>query len=141
VHRCGREPLSSPPSRAGADLNTRARARTHTHSPCTRQALLRALLPEGVDNLLFSPEKKGEDNSGLKLVPGIAERVRGRCVRACVRACVRCSGHGSPPRHMGPAPWQVLEESDTDGDGLLNFEEFSHAVAHSDIRAKLTIVF
>ena len=39
------------------------------------------------------------------------------------------------------APCQVLEESDIDGDGLLNFEEFSHAVAHSDIRAKLTIVF
>ena len=49
----------------------------------TRQALLRALLPEGVDNLLFSPEKKGEENSGLKLVPGIAERVRGRCWCAC----------------------------------------------------------
>ena len=44
-----------------------------------------------------------------------------------------------PPRPLGP--WQVLEEADTDGDGLLNFEEFSHAVAHSDIRAKLTIVF
>ena len=51
---------------------------------------------------------------------------------------MRCSGHRSPP---ALAPWQVLEEADTDGDGLLNFEEFSHAVAHSDIRAKLTIVF
>ena len=71
------------------------------------EKLLRHLLPEGVDDLLFSPEK-GEDNS-VKLVPGIAER--------------------------------VLEEADIDGDGLLNFEEFSHAVAHSDIRAKLTIVF
>ena len=47
-----------------------------------------------------------------------------------------------PPKPPSPhVMWQVLEESDTDGDGLLNFEEFSHAVAHSDIRAKLTIVF
>jgi Ca2+-binding EF-hand superfamily protein len=36
---------------------------------------------------------------------------------------------------------QVLEESDLDGDGALNFEEFQRAVAHSDIRAKLTIMF
>ena len=35
----------------------------------------------------------------------------------------------------------ALSRSDRNGDGLLNFEEFSHAVAHSDIRAKLTIVF
>jgi len=36
---------------------------------------------------------------------------------------------------------RVLEESDQDADGVLNLEEFSRAVAHSDIRAKLTIVF
>ena len=106
--------------------------RTFPLTPRTWQKLLRHLLPEGVDDLLFSPEK-GEDNS-VKLVPGIAERVR-----ACARARVRCSGHRSPPRPLGP--WQVLEEADIDNDGLLNFEEFSHAVAHSDIRAKLTIVF
>merc|ERR1719424_2197902 len=61
------------------------------------EALLRALLPEGVDNLLFSPEKKGEDNSGLKLVPGIAERVRGRCVRALQWPRKPPSPHGTRP--------------------------------------------
>ena len=91
---------------------------------------MRHLLPEGVDDLLFSPEK-GEDS--VKLVPGIAERVR-----ACARARA-LQWPPNPPRSV--APLQVLEEADTDGDGLLNFEEFSHAVAHSDIRAKLTIVF
>ena len=48
--------------------------RTFPLTPRTWQKLLRHLLPEGVDDLLFSPEK-GEDNS-VKLVPGIAERVR-----------------------------------------------------------------
>ena len=36
---------------------------------------------------------------------------------------------------------RVLQESDADADGVLNFEEFARAVAHSDIRAKLTIIF
>ena len=56
---------------------------------------------------------------------------------ARARACAAVATEAPLPL----APWQVLEEADTDGDGLLNFEEFSHAVAHSDIRAKLTIVF
>ena len=107
------------------------RPRTLPLAPRTWQKLLRHLLPEGVDDLLFSPEK-GEDNS-VKLVPGIAERVR-----ACARARA-LQWPPKPPRPLGP--WQVLEEADIDNDGLLNFEEFSHAVAHSDIRAKLTIVF
>ena len=36
---------------------------------------------------------------------------------------------------------RILEEADLDADGVLNYEEFAHAVAHSDIRAKLTFVF
>ena len=56
-------------------------------------------------------------------------------------------GHGAAAAHRAAGPargsWmpQVLEESDLDGDGALNFEEFQRAVAHSDIRAKLTIMF
>ena len=36
---------------------------------------------------------------------------------------------------------RTLEEADFDGDGGLNFDEFSRAVAHSDIASKLTISF
>ena len=84
-----------------------------------------------MDDLAFS------DKMGVRLVPGIAERVRGGPSHACARALTPSSM--VPTRTAGL--WQVLEESDVDGDGVLNFEEFSHAVAHSDIRAKLTIIF
>lgn len=67
------------------------------------QGLLRALLPDDVDDLKFS------DKSEEKLVAAIAER--------------------------------VLEEGDQDADGVLNYEEFATAVAHSDLRAKLSIIF
>lgn len=67
------------------------------------ETLLRALMPENVDELNFS--EKSEE----RLVAVVADR--------------------------------ILEEADQDADGVLNIEEFSRAVAHSDIRSKLTIVF
>ena len=60
------------------------------------------------------------------------------CVRACVRACVATEAR-LVPRQVLFELGKVDVNGEKGVDGTLDFEEFSHAVAHSDIRAKLTI--
>ena len=113
-------------------------------APPRVQALLRALLPKGADDLHFvekdtaAKKTEGEEQPDKPLIAEFADRVRWG--RLAARRPSGPSGRTTIRRACVVAA-QVLQEADQDADGYLNFEEFAHAVAHSDIRAKLTIVF
>ncbi len=56
-------------------------------------------------------------------------------------AAVEGAGETADDSLLHFATERCIAEADLDGDGMLNFGEFSEAVAHSDIASKLSIFF
>ena len=56
-------------------------------------------------------------------------------------AAVEGAGETADDSLLHFAAERCIAEADLDGDGMLNFGEFSEAVAHSDIASKLSIFF
>jgi len=82
----------------------------------------------------FDDGKLGRDDLSQLLALLVPDLKRGD-------AAVEGAGETADDSLLHFATERCIAEADLDGDGMLNFGEFSEAVAHSDIASKLSIFF